>query len=111
MLGGCFLAQLTILDKLRKQGSPFAAEEIGAREGTVAADHNQAVNTSLHKIFRGDSAPRPRAKLLAARRADDRPSLLQDTAYRIPIHFVDAGSAFHKPLISFINCVNFRAFI
>ncbi len=90
---------------------PFLAEQIGAGQAAVAADHHQPVDTVLDQIAGGGQPAFPLAKRRAAGGTDDGATPVQDTADIIPGEYADAVATVHHPLIAFEDGMDRSALI
>ena len=57
--------------ELLEKGGPLPPEEVGAREGAVAADGHQVRDPVVDEVLGGPPPALPLAEVFAARRADD----------------------------------------
>lgn len=68
---------ITCLHEVNQQPAPLSPELVGSGQAAVTSDHTQVGDAQLHEVAGSFHTTLPRAEVLAAGAADDRPSLTQ----------------------------------
>lgn len=89
---------LALRRELLQEAGPLAPEEVGARQGAVAADDDERVDPLARHVPGGREASLARAERRAAGRADDGAPLREDPADVVPTHPADPLPAVDEPL-------------
>ena len=85
-LGG----DLAALGQLGDQAGPVGAERVGAGQGPVAADDDEAVDAVLQEVAGGGQLAVALAELGGAGGADEGAAAVEDRSDRVPLERVDA---------------------
>ena len=89
-----------------QQAGPLAAEQVGAVEAAVAADHDQAVDAGREDVAGGGQPAFARPEPLGPRGADDRAAAVHDAAHRVPAEGADPVAAFDQARVALVDAVD-----
>jgi hypothetical protein len=96
-------------DEFLKKRTPLLAEEIGAGETTVTADHHQIGDAAVHQVLGGFETSRALLEVHATRGTDHRAPLVDDGTDRGPVGLDDVLAAVNHALVALLNEIHFTS--
>ena len=106
---GKLLRDNALGDQLGDMLSPLVAELIRARQGTIAANDDEVVDTMLKQVRGGAVASLVGTELSAASRADNRATLSEDRGDIRPLHLLNGTAAVACTLPAFKDRIGLRS--
>ena len=106
---GKLLRDNALGDQLGDMLRPLASELVRTRQGTIAADDDEVVDTMLKQVRGGAVASLVGTELSAASRADNRATLSEDRGDIRPLHLLNGIATHAGTLPAFIDRVGLRA--